>query len=630
MLLERDLSTRRDAFAHLHVAPAVALQRSDEDRVFRRVYACVTETLRALIQPVRQTLARIGCAPNGSFALFEYTMEQVRRSIVMAENGPLAKISSASGKDPRPAMLREVLRSFGVADGRADQIAERWLTGFEGRRTPGARLTNHPTNRELVWSMFAEGCATERRLEALRRQSYAPFRGRPTDADAGVEQSLDLIAVFPDLAPAIYAEVGLAGLRGFPPALGPKANEDARLFADAADRWARKRRREEALHTIGLIIAGVAITAISFGTFSGFTAMLVAGGFNVALGAAEVVNQQGAYQTARAGYLIGATSAASFADREAALQGAQKRLVIDVVTGGALARFSLASQLGRMAQFLRVELVNAAGTALATASDPAVMRSENAAGIILFTTTLGVITDGATDTIAGRLAARLHMGARLQVGIGDAEGPVQVGRTVQVATDGDPEPVRATVIRSDPSTNVLELSLDDGSRVTVRVDRTGRIELGAATAVDTIASRWKSAHARYGGRNPVVDAAAKADVRVIGRRTLGEAEYLEVEFGPNAPLLRVQDPAELDLPEVHRYVASLERSGWVPALLEQPPLALPNGDAYVLKNGHHRDAAVTLLQARGMPIRMRALVGPPNLQSLISNLEKAARNYRGS
>lgn len=616
---------RQDAYAGLG-QPSVhaALGSADDNALVRRLHTELCSRLRGLVRSVRDTLRWMGCGSSPSLSRFSVALEQVLSTIGRDEDGRLG-IRATDGGDPRHRMICELLQSLGASESIARQYATARLTGTTGRRTPGLGLTNLPTNAELVRTLYAQGRALDTRLDQLRRRTYESFRGRPDDVTAGVDQSLGLLSAFPDLADSIYQALGLRGVRGFVPVADDDADEDARTLTRLAEQWRGRRQSEERVRAAGLLVAGLAVSVISFGTLSPFAATLVTCGLTIATGVTEVARYQASYQQAQDGYRIGATSAATLDLRRAELSGAWQRLVIESVSLGLLARVGGSANVSRFGQFLRVRLVDASSGALGAATDPNVRRDQRAAGLIVFATVVAVVGAGVSDAAVARLGPAFRTNSRLQVAVGD-EG-AQVGSTVSLATGPNETPRTATVLAHDHAHNTMAMRLDDGTEVHVTVQRVGQIELGPPPTVEVVGQAWTDAHQRWGRRNPPVDARATADVRVIGPKAVHGIAYTEVELGPNAPLVRVQDAADLDLDTVERYAAALGR-GWDETLSDKPVLALRNGDAFVLSNGHHRDAAVLLAQRRGSPVRLRVLVRDASAHSLVSHFEKADRIYR--
>ena len=276
------VTARRDATA-VALPPGPLLS----DALARRLYAATTQTLKRLVRAGQKTLRAFGCGDRPSRELFRH---ELRRVLVKIRDAPSLPISASSPRE----LIQEVLRAFGASEVHGREMAQRVLVTGSGQG-PGVMSTPALENQ-----LFADGLAFYRRLDELERLCFEPYR----DGD----QMFALLAQFPDLADDVYAAAGIVGLSGFPPTLGAGAGSDARSFALSARAWEADRNREGTAKMIGLVIAGVVVGIVSFGTLSSLSATLVTAGFGLAQGTAAVVDRSLNHRETLDAYAIGAAS----------------------------------------------------------------------------------------------------------------------------------------------------------------------------------------------------------------------------------------------------------------------------------------------------------------------------------
>ncbi|MCR9159694.1 MAG: peptidoglycan-binding protein [Nannocystaceae bacterium] len=454
--------------------------------VVAQVYAQATELLESLIRDTQRTLTEIGCGRNSDRNRFERSLRRTLEAIAASDDqrGRLDALTARDAPNKRRDMIREVVRSLGGNERQANEVAERELTGYRGRRTPGMQLSGAPTNREVVGSLHLSGCRLYRRLVELRREVRVRYRGTDNNPQPGIDQTFGLLAKFPDVAASVYAAAELPNLRGVPPQISGNTNLRSERLVQAGARWDGRRRQQQTMRTAGLVVLGLVIGAVSLGTLSAVSATLVTAGFGVAVGAANIIERSGDYREAQAGYAIGATSAQTLELSADRLRGAYGALVIDVATAGLMSRVGGAGNLSTLARTLRVQSVAASGAVLASAVNPDTWRSPNTVALLLFGAALEVAGNAGARSIASRFAARGPQATNVQIAMGSADGPARVGSRVRVAASEGEAPIEGVISRLDASSNTVAVDFPDGSTARVRVRKVERIEQGDAPAIE--------------------------------------------------------------------------------------------------------------------------------------------------
>ncbi len=517
---DRRLQTRRES-----VLPPAA-RSVPLNPVVAEVYAQAGELLIELIRTTRRALSEIGCGRGPSRSRFDVAIRRVFDAIATSDDqrGRLDALTARDARNKRRELITQVVRSLGGTGRQATEVAERELTGYRGRRTPGMQLSGAPTNREVIDSLFRSGCSLHDRLGELRREVEQRYRGTDNDPQAGIEQTFGLLANFPDVASDIYAAADLPNLAGVPPQIGGNTNLRAQTLVQAGERWEQRRRREEGFKAAGLIIVGLVVGVVSFGTLSALGATLATAGFTLATGAANIVARSGDYQQTADAFAIGAASPQTLELSEARLSGAYRGLVIDVLTMGVMARVGGSGNLGRFSQLVRIQGAGMAGAALSMATDPDVMRAPNAAGLILFGVAVNVLADVGADATAARFVARAGARVPVQVSVKQGEGSVRVGAAVGVAAGANDVPIQGQVRAVNPSSNTLTVGFDDGSTARVRVDRVDRVDTSSAVETEPPARVQPSAAAPSVPRAERSPSGGYIYYRAMG---LGEARALQ-------------------------------------------------------------------------------------------------------
>ncbi len=504
--------------------------------VVAEVYAQSGELLVDLIRSTRRALSEVGCGQDRSRTRFDVQIRRVFDAIASSDDqrGRLDALAAQNARNKRQDLITQVVLSLGGSRQQAGAVAERELTGYRGRRTPGMRLSGAPTNREVTDSLYRSGCSLYDRLGEQRRELQQPYRGTENNPRPGIEQTFGILAKFPDVAPDIYNAAELPNLVGVPPEIRGRTNLRAETLVRAGAQWNQRRRDQERFKMAGLVILGLAVGVLSFGTLSTLGATIATAGFTLASGAANIVARSGDYQQTQDAYAMGAATPQTLELSEARLRGAYRALVIDVVTMGAMTRLGGGGSVGRFAQMVRVQGAGMAGSALSMASDPDVMRAPNTAGIILFGLALNVIADAGADAAAARFVARAGANLPVQVSVKQSEGPVRVGTQVGVATGATQAPAPGTVRALNPSSNTLTVGFADGSTANVRVERVDRIETSveAATPARILPSAASPTV-------PRAERSASGGYRYYRAMGMGEVEVLQggqpVRTNPAAP-----------------------------------------------------------------------------------------------
>lgn len=442
--------------------------------VVAEVYAQAGEYITDLVRTTQRALADLGCGRDSDRRRFGVQIRRVFDTIVGSDDhdGPLDALSVRDARAKRRSMLEQVVQSLGGTQRQASQLADRELGAYQARGPYSRRMSDYT----LMTMFFNSARSLYDRLGELRREVDRRYAGTDNDPQPGIEQTLGLLARFPDVAPDIYAAAGLRNLAGVPPQIQGPTNLRAQAFVHAGSRWDAQRRREDTLQAAGLVIVGLAIGIVSFGTLSAVSAMLVTAGFTVATGAANILDGSAQHRQTGDAYAMGAASPETLELSEARLQGAHRALFIDVLTMGVTARLGGAQNLSRVARLVRVQGVGIAGSALSMASDPDVMRAPNTAGIILFGVAVSMVADVGVDATAARFAGRGGRLRPVQISVVKLEGSIRVGSRVRVASGSDEPAVEGVVRAIDASSGVVTVVFSDGSSAQVRVDRVGRVD----------------------------------------------------------------------------------------------------------------------------------------------------------
>jgi hypothetical protein len=453
---------------------------------FRRVYTEAQKLLCAVVKASLATLEHFGCGKRDA-ATFE---GELRRTLITLltcpENEyPLSQLAIEGGThDKRKTLVREVIGSFGGDEADSAKITRLVMDADQHIVAVGIFTQSPMVRMDERWSqinqelreMYSEGCSLHDRLTRMLRDLEVPYKGSESDPDDGVEQTIELLKRFPDVAEPIYEAAGIQGLASYPPvANGKPLNAEGKAFKADIDAEVRSERRWTWFKIAGLIVAGIAATVITAATLGTGAAVLVGIGIGLVSGTAGVVSAHNDLQHTRDAATIGLASPQRVAFARDELKGAYALLVVDVATGGLLARFGGSRSISGMMRLTRVTTISAAGGGLGMAVNPNTWKSENAGAIILFGTVLGAAAGAAGHGIgAGMGRVFRPLGTKLQIGVSRADGVLEPGRTVKVCVNDGDLPVPAKVLGVDTTNNTVTLEIE-GTQTIVKVGQLAQV-----------------------------------------------------------------------------------------------------------------------------------------------------------
>jgi hypothetical protein len=431
--------------------------------LFGKVYKTAQHKVRPILQALMQTLREMGCGPGGRHETFE---EVVRRVLVGFAHGPASAPQFSALRLPptpetRTALIASFLYRLGMDKDRADRSATRVMSlpaasvGDLGPMQRGRVSRNSQVGRERLLEsdirhLFGEAQDLYERLDELHKKVGEPYRGssdnhrsswwgKPSEetfADRGVEQTVELLQMFPDLADPIYVEAGLKQVTGFPP--GPKSpsvkltGDDAE-FVNHVDEFLDEEATWAIISAVGLIAAGIVLTVVTAGVAGAVAGMVVGAGTGLVHGGVMVADAHNDLHLARDSHRAGAGGEARVAFLEGELQGAWGMLLADVVSGGLLGRVGGASGVMKVATAFKTIAISGAGTGIGTATNPNVWASDDVAGILIKATVMGAVAGGAGAAAGGLLA---RAGNRVMIGLSRQHGELKVGTRVTLASQG--------------------------------------------------------------------------------------------------------------------------------------------------------------------------------------------------
>ncbi len=445
-------------------------------RLFARVYSAAQAEVRALLQPLMATLDGLGCGTNADFSKFEVAVRQIlaRFAHAPANSPEFVHLRVQVTPDARKTLLQDFLFSLGMDRDRAVDAAQRIaampadaIQQAGPANTGFVPATSAVGQRQMLFMdmrrLFFGATRLVRRLREIQQTVGEPYRGsaanydgwritRPSAsgfADRGVEQTVELLQMFPELAPRVYQRSGLTGLEGFPPrSTGAPLRGDQAEFVNQVTEHLDDEATWSIISAVALVAGGIVLTVVTAGMAGPLVGMAVGGGLGLAMGGANVYSAQNSLTLARDSSRFGAGGEQRIAFLEGELQGAWGMLLADVVTGGILGRMGGAGNVGRLLQTVRTTAVSGAGAGLGTAANPNVWDAPDTAGILLKATVIGMAAGTAGD-LAG--SALTRVGQRVMVGITRSNGHVRVGATVEIGARGGQQTMQGQVTRIEGS-----------------------------------------------------------------------------------------------------------------------------------------------------------------------------------
>lgn len=462
----------------------------DINTVFAKVYLTTQTTLRTLIKDLLKSLRDFGCHSWSERELFTISICKVMLKLATCEPdaAPLATfdLPGLSVHQKRVALIKEILIGFGASNDAATSLANIGAnldTEIVARLTKNGGLSVRPPKgfsllRMRICHLHGDAMKMYGRLEEALEKTREPYRGTPLDPDAGVEQVVALMQLFPDLADALYRKLGFRSTASFPPQATGVAGKAERIFVKAATAQVEYEWWWNTIKVAGLVIASITITLISAGTLGPVAATFVGSGIGLSQGVAAVVDSRNKLQHTQDAHRYGAATKESVVHAEGEVQGAWGMLIVDTATGGLLGRFGGGPLISNATKTLRVTVISGVGNGIATATNPNVWRSRDASGLIIFATVIGGATGAAGQFVSAGIARVLPgVGDKVQIGVSKVHGHLAQNKVVAIQLRPTDPPVDAKVvsINTADSTAVLKV---EGSNLHVRVGEV--VEIGGS------------------------------------------------------------------------------------------------------------------------------------------------------
>ena len=441
-------------------------------RIFERTYGAASRIITELCDPYLEALQKLKVNEDGT-AFYQELTVVIERLIEHSAGGqPLPGVTIRDVDDPLREAFHELFLGLGVPQDNAGSYARSLAasaqrTGYEH---------DHWRHTMGWWQPVLFGNA--RRLHS-RIQDIRDSAARDYDPDDGVEQTVELLQRFPDLAPTIYAEVGMTTLQGFPPQVVgavPASDSDEAIFVSEVNEHLDGQWLSDALWGVGLAVVSIAVIVATgglaaAGMIPAGVATAVGAGVGTVTGGIMVIDRLDAVREAEAAVTIGAMTEETAQGARDALDGALGQLVIDAITGGLAGRLTSTTRI--VPAMLTGMLLDGAGGGVGALVDPAVWRAPNTAALVVQATVINSATGLLGSAGGAGVAALIRDGAPVRFVLtrtGRAESPPQV----LVGTDGaDPAPGRLLSVDSAEGTAVVEVG---GTRATVRVERTVAVD----------------------------------------------------------------------------------------------------------------------------------------------------------
>lgn len=459
---------------------------SSTNEVFRRVHTAARSHLGSLVDALIKMLDQFGAGPRGDRQKFGAEIRKVLLQLATCgeDESPLVNMRlEGNVGEKRQALIKEVLLGFGADERKAERMTRTVLRtdpnilGTVGKS--GVRLTRHTRWKNLTFQI-SQLHADARRLRGRLRETLEEinrgYRGSARDPEEGVEQVVELLQRFPDVADIVYQKAGLTGVASFPPQAQSGANGEARLFAHEVQESIDAEWWWDVFKVAGLVVAAVAVTIVTAGTLGPLAATLVGGGIGLVQGGVGVHNARDRLQDTRDAQLYGAASKARVEHAEGEVTGAWGLLVVNLATAGAIGRFGGTPALSTLTRMTRVTAISAAGGGLATATNPNVWHAENTGSLILFGTIIGGAAGAGGHVVAGAAGRAIRpLGAKVQIGVSKVDGTLAKGKTVKVQLGPNEAPVNAKVVSVNTRDNTVMLTVE-GQNVHVKVGRLAKID----------------------------------------------------------------------------------------------------------------------------------------------------------
>ena len=526
------------------------------DGTYRKVFDRAAALIRELSKPFLDSLEEMGLGSRRGRHFQAGLKDVVERLMFKPLDAPPLNQIKRSG-DVRRQLFEEFFLGLGVPKDTAGRYAKTLAATRKQYRDDRTRLPYNASFTDYTpWQIHintwfplinANARKTYKRLKDIHAAAAEPYKGTGKDR-SGIDQVVDLLKRFPDIAQYVFKEAGMIRLDGFPPKANFLASPAEKAFAKAFEEELDRDWWEGVLFTAGLAVIAIALTLLSAGTMSPAAAAIVGVALGGVQGGVMVANAQSAASEGRVATMIGAMSPETLRRLENDLKGAWAMLAVDMLSGGILAKFGGAT-LAK--QVVRGTVINAAGAGIGTAMNPNVWESKDRVGIIFQATLIGGAAGGGGAALGGALGAAFKRGAKVQIAIEAEGGPLTVGRAVKVSTGPKAEPIPGTVTAIDQATGSMVVRAG-GVEFNVRVDKA--IAIAADVPPTSSNGRKVSLQHRAIVHRPRVmkDPAPFAPLRALEAQHLGNAAQLR-SLGAQ----KVLSASQKLMPEVQKKLAAL-------------------------------------------------------------------------
>lgn len=440
--------------------------------IFQRTYGAASRIITDLCDPYLQALENLQVTQGGT-AFSQALSGVVERLIQRAASGqPLPGVEIRGVDNPLREAFHELFLGLGVPSDTAGRYAHSLAASAQRAGIEEVHWRYALSRWQPV--IYSNARRLHTRIEDIRRDA-----ARPYDPDDGVEQTVELLQRFPDLAPTVYAEAGLSGIQGFPPQIVgavPATDSDEAVFVSAVGeeldgQWWSNMISGVAIAVVSLAVIAATGGLAAAGIVPAGVATAVGAGVGTVSGGLMVITRLDAVGEAEAAVTLGAMTDETAQEARDALNGALGMLAIDAITGGIAGR---ATQTARFVPaMLRGALISGAGGGVGALIDPAVWRADNTAALVVQAVVIDTMTGLLGSAGGAAVAALIRRGAPVRFAMtraGRAESPPRI----RVETDGaQPADGRLLSVDSAEGTAVIEVG---GQRATVRVERTVAVD----------------------------------------------------------------------------------------------------------------------------------------------------------
>lgn len=440
-----------------------SLSEQEKNRIFKRVYGETCAVIGTLCRQFMQALRELD-VHRGRTA-FRYKYEAL---IIRVLQSPESTGIVVYGKADSEAILQHIFDGLSMNDVGARAWANTLVWSYNKDNGDLDNVRRHILN---TFGIIAhDTLSIYEKLQEIEKETRATYKGTDRDAEDGVEQVIELLEQFPDIAATVYEQAGLTGLKWFPPQAepAPQAGSDARIFVDAVEDELDSRWWWETATLVGLVVVSVVVSVVTLGTMTPLAAALVGVGITGAVGTTRIISAQTTEERGRAAVAAGFMSEHTFKRLQDDVTGAWRSTIVDLCTAGLLSRIGGSSM---RALVFRAVVLEGAGGGLATAVQPNVWHSPNRVALILRGTVVSAASGVGGEALSGVLRAR----AAIQLSWTRPKiptGGLKPGSTLRVTAAEGGSSVDAKILKVNSDQLVLEI---EGKQVVMRVQEVAEV-----------------------------------------------------------------------------------------------------------------------------------------------------------